>query len=754
MQEKTNERGAIMVEVIAVLALLGTMGTLLFRQMVQRNEELENVNLASEMRIMKEALTAYIQADKASLENNTQLCPTPIGTNVVECNIPKIADYVGDFVPDGYGKTVDSYNFYVYTYILDEDIANRQVFYGMIFPKGIKDPDSPLPSNMNLLRAARIASLVGAEGGVYYGDKETTGNNAGLKMVHGTLGGWELECPNDDAACDDKPMYAAITGTDIFIPETQQPPTPTTKVALPSSVAFSRLHGTEYFSVGNDNQNCVTINRTLNQSGNAQNDEIYEPGHQDPNNTNIECDPLFWVGELSPDTENKYKLKSGQVYIKNSLYIGQDYANKRHAVAIERDDTNGNQIQVYDPTGIERLTLNSNGQIIARDKAAVETIRIDGEKGEIALNMRKVKINFNKTEKEIEIPTVIISSNGIKMDGMAIHNNGLIETKEEAAFYDSNGDLINTTYRLDPAYTSLMNDIRLTSRGGARLSDILPNYIMQNVSTHQFTSGDNWTVDKPNCPKGYAKAIIVTPTAWSQYVKSAILNLSNIKGTISASDGNGSHTHDIEIDDISFQANSVIDDSNGDYIQDQDSAGNELKLTHRGAVVLEIDGGNTDNWQVSAKYEDGPAYEYDPITVMAQTYCVFDKKNFTEGGFNVSNPSNSNMKGNYNYDTTAPSAAGDGIMDSSGAKTEYRSSGTITSNECTDNNDCSITSYCNSGKCTELGGPCKAGDTHPNDSNAQCIEEQWLSISCVEDTDCNDTSKKCIGYRCISTSTQ
>ena len=54
MERKENERGAIMVEVLAVIALLGTMGTLLFRQVIQRNQELDNINIATEMRILKE----------------------------------------------------------------------------------------------------------------------------------------------------------------------------------------------------------------------------------------------------------------------------------------------------------------------------------------------------------------------------------------------------------------------------------------------------------------------------------------------------------------------------------------------------------------------------------------------------------------------------------------------------------------------------------------------------------------------------
>ena len=40
---KENERGAIIVEVIAVIALLGVLGPLLFRQVLSRNEEVENI---------------------------------------------------------------------------------------------------------------------------------------------------------------------------------------------------------------------------------------------------------------------------------------------------------------------------------------------------------------------------------------------------------------------------------------------------------------------------------------------------------------------------------------------------------------------------------------------------------------------------------------------------------------------------------------------------------------------------------------
>ena len=727
---KTNERGAIMVEVISVLALLGTMGTVLFRQILQRNEELENVNMASEMRIMKEALTAYIQADKATLESGT--CVASSQSDVEQCAISSsaIADEVKAFVPDGYGSTVDSYNFYLFTYILDPDLAPRQVIYGMVFPKGVTDDESILPGNMNLMRAARVANLIGADGGVFYGNEDDDGDDAGFKMVHGTLGGWSLECPNDTACPNNEPMYAAITGTDIFIPEAEQPETPKAKVAMPLSVAFQRLHSYDYFSVGgrdsDGNVNCVQLEngalpRTLNEDGTANPDEIFDPGYKG-------CEPLFWVGADYYAGENT--SEKGQVYVKNNLYIGRDNTNDRHAVAIE--NSNGNRIQVFNTTGTERLTLNGSGQVVARNRDGLETVRIDGTNGQITLNEQDVEIDFNGEKTTVSVPSLLISSRGT------------IETNKQGAFYNSDGEVVKATYRLDPAYTSLMNDIRLTSRGGARLSEILPNYIMRTVQVHQFENSDKWKVSKPECPKGYAKAIIVTPTAWSQYVTSAELTLKH-SGSFKtgSSGGTGDHTHTVDatkINDISITATADKGkDDTSITTGSTDTNGNQLTLKHRGAVVLGITSSGN-NWEVTATYEDGAASEKDPITVMAQTYCVFDKENFTQG----TNFEGKNATGVISHDNTEV-VKDDGVLDNNQDRTE--TGGNVS---CDTNNDCTMTEYCTGGTCSPLStlGTCSKDDTTSVDG-IYCANGIWISISCVKDTDC-ETGSSCIDYKCVA----
>ena len=111
-------------------------------------------------------------------------------------------------------------------------------------------------------------------------------------------------------------------------------------------------------------------------------------------------------------------------------------------------------------------------------------------------------------------------------------------------------------YQVNPAYTSVMHDIKLTTRGGARLSDILPDFINKGIyvldNTYQESNDSkNWEeytvtpssgsgnademvggkpgecsspdciaspwlgfVPTPQCPPGYSKVITISPIRW------------------------------------------------------------------------------------------------------------------------------------------------------------------------------------------------------------------------------------------------
>ena len=112
-------------------------------------------------------------------------------------------------------------------------------------------------------------------------------------------------------------------------------------------------------------------------------------------------------------------------------------------------------------------------------------------------------------------------------------------TPNEYNLYNGGSTTRYDTYMVNPAYTSVMNDIKLTSRGGARLSDILPDfinkgiYVANNTNTN-FPNFNGWGsisystqtdpngevtpylggVPAPQCPPGYGRVITVAPTGF------------------------------------------------------------------------------------------------------------------------------------------------------------------------------------------------------------------------------------------------
>lgn len=91
-------------------------------------------------------------------------------------------------------------------------------------------------------------------------------------------------------------------------------------------------------------------------------------------------------------------------------------------------------------------------------------------------------------------------------------------------------------YMVNPAYTSVMHDIKLTTRGGARLSDILPDYVLKGVynlinncdegQTSGFCPESNTGMDKwaspyigklpyASCPPGYRNLATVIPLSFN-----------------------------------------------------------------------------------------------------------------------------------------------------------------------------------------------------------------------------------------------
>ena len=134
-----------------------------------------------------------------------------------------------------------------------------------------------------------------------------------------------------------------------------------------------------------------------------------------------------------------------------------------------------------------------------------------------------------------KVQTKALSASNDKLSGNTIYGvNSKGSTGVAVVPYDR--------FEINPAYTSVMHDIKLTTRGGARLSDILPDFInkgiylvdntyseketwvgaipgnlkqVDNPTSESFTSAYLGFVPTPTCPQGYSKVITINPSGWA-----------------------------------------------------------------------------------------------------------------------------------------------------------------------------------------------------------------------------------------------
>lgn len=180
--------------------------------------------------------------------------------------------------------------------------------------------------------------------------------------------------------------------------------------------------------------------------------------------------------------------------------------------------------------------------------------------------------------KGVLVASRLVANNPIQAHSEKTENGTTTNTPEHGShitqFVNSsqygNGSNRYDTYMVNPAYTSVMHDIKLTTRGGARLSDILPDFINKGIyvvsntikenfnneagdlefngyngsngaqliasansvnSTEKinFANSDAWaspylgSVPAPQCPPGYGRVITLTPYSF-EMAQAGILN--------------------------------------------------------------------------------------------------------------------------------------------------------------------------------------------------------------------------------------
>lgn len=203
--KSSSQRGALMVEAIALLGLMTMISPMIVRQTAERTTEMEDVAVAGQMKTIKDALENYIQADYANL------VPNPPTSEEFQHNITaaKLAPYLpSSYIDSGEirgNKLATGFDIGVRGFCTEKQDSRgatcatlsasckctRYKIVGMIVSKS----DTEIPDK----RAARVASMLGADGGYMRTSDVVTavagsgGAADAMKKVLGAQGMWEVD---------------------------------------------------------------------------------------------------------------------------------------------------------------------------------------------------------------------------------------------------------------------------------------------------------------------------------------------------------------------------------------------------------------------------------------------------------------------------------------------------------------------------------------------------------------------------------
>lgn len=243
--------------------------------------------------------------------------------------------------------------------------------------------------------------------------------------------------------------------------------------------------------------------------------------------------------------------------------ITQGDANGGSSLSVKEtvvDISSGGKIDVWAAGGNFNLTSDADTNITAYSDFNVSshnnklesnnTLFCDGGDCPDTNNSTFAKGVLVQHQGIVALPTAqssgIASSDGVQDVAGYVKADRFLANQTYTSPYTSSkaGSKPYDAYQVNPAYTSVMHDIKLTTRGGARLSDILPDFINKGIyvvdNTYQEDSAnldwENFTKDHnhkscgtdltcpttpwlgfipaPQCPPGYAKVITINPIRW------------------------------------------------------------------------------------------------------------------------------------------------------------------------------------------------------------------------------------------------
>ncbi len=161
--KKLSEQGSMMVEALAMLGLITMVTPILYKKAAERTTELQDINAATQLRTLSGALDSYIKDNYGTISE---------GAAVQSVSSSDIEPYLPYNFNLNASKLFDQYKFALHNRVIGEGDTRHSAITGLVL--------APTLGELPMIRASKIASMVGANGGVVQNG-----------VVQGVQGGWK-----------------------------------------------------------------------------------------------------------------------------------------------------------------------------------------------------------------------------------------------------------------------------------------------------------------------------------------------------------------------------------------------------------------------------------------------------------------------------------------------------------------------------------------------------------------------------------
>ena len=184
-----SQKGSLMVEAMAMLALISMVTPVVYKKAAERTSELQDINAASQMRSIITSIDKYMKDNYVTMKKGETVASAcgdqsydafkASGEQSIEVDL----DHFCEYLP--YGLSTQSKTFKDFSVaIKKEDTSSGRVMMTAVVVA------QPTDEKLQMMRASRIASMIGSNGGVVRDDAKPT---ADTTNVQGTQGIWSFD---------------------------------------------------------------------------------------------------------------------------------------------------------------------------------------------------------------------------------------------------------------------------------------------------------------------------------------------------------------------------------------------------------------------------------------------------------------------------------------------------------------------------------------------------------------------------------